>query len=165
MPFIGKGSDKGGRICPSPSNAPPIFTVIRHSSRIPFTAFQPASGKRAAVRILRKYRFSSSLTTFFCCHHPVWWIRQRPGHRAIAERDRFKEAAQAKPEGLQNVNVRIRESEALPQLVDEYLGDRPYLVDAMPTYLGICKPYRLTRDYTSGGCPTEELQAQRHHTK
>jgi hypothetical protein len=87
------------------------------------------------------------LTTFFCCHHPVWWIRQRPGHRANAERDRFKKAAQAKPEGLQNVNVRIRESEALPQLVDEYLRDRPYLVDAMPTYLGMRKPYRLTRDY------------------
>ena len=81
------------------------------------------------------------------------------------ERDRFKETAQAKPEGLQNVNVRIRESEALPQLVDEYLRDRPYLVDAMPTHLGICKPYRLTRDYTSGRCPTEELLAQRHHTK
>ena len=63
------------------------------------------------------------------------------------------------------MNVRFRESEALPQLVDEYLGDRPYLVDAMPAYLGICKPYRLTRDYTSGGCSTEELQAQCHHTK
>ena len=36
--FIGKGSDKGGRRCPSPSNAPPIFTVIRHSSRIPFNS-------------------------------------------------------------------------------------------------------------------------------
>jgi hypothetical protein len=32
------------------------------------------------------------------------------------------------------------------QLEDEYLRDLPYLVDAMPTYLGICKPYRLTRD-------------------
>jgi hypothetical protein len=28
MPFIDKGGDKGGRICPSPSNAPPIFTVM-----------------------------------------------------------------------------------------------------------------------------------------
>src|SRR5215207_1909302 len=32
------------------------------------------------------------------------------------------------------------------QLEDEYLRDLSYLVDAMPTYLGICKQYRLTRD-------------------
>jgi len=100
-------------MCPQSSLSKDIPAGFR------LTAFQPVSGKRAAVRILRKYRFSLSLTTFFCCHHPVWWIRQRPGHRAIAERDRFKEVAQAKPEGLQNVDVRIREPQAMPQLVDE----------------------------------------------